>query len=89
MAFEGMDVDGARQVANYIQNRATQDMQNTLNQINSQITSIQWTGTDQTTFVNNWQSTMSQLQNQIQTALSDTVNHLNQEISQQDTASAT
>ena len=89
MPFEGMDVDGARQVVNYIQNTAITDIQGTLNQINSQINGINWTGTDQGTFVGNWQSTMSQLQNQVNTALHDTANSLNQEIGQQDTASAT
>ena len=89
MAFEGMDVDGARQVAGYIQNTALQDLTNALNQIDSQITSIQWTGTDQSTFVSNWQSSKGQLMSQIQTVLGDTVTALNNEISQQDQASAT
>jgi len=89
MAFEGMDVDAARQVAGYIQNTALQDLTNALNQIDTQITGIQWTGTDQSTFVSNWQSSKGQLMSQIQTVLGDTVTALNNEISQQDSASAT
>ena len=85
--FEGMDTDGAQMVVNAL-NNAPSDIQNIISNLTNQIQGINWQGPDQGQFISNWQSTVSQLTNTVNNLLSETAQHLSQEIQQQESASA-
>lgn len=86
MAFEGMDIDGARTVVSALTN-APNDLQSIINGLTNQIHGIDWKGTDREKFVSDWQQASSSLINVINTALHDAAQHLQSEISQQEQAS--
>ena len=85
--FEGMDTDGALVVVNAL-NNAPSDIQNIVSNLTNQIQGINWQGPDQQQFLSNWQSTVSQLTNTINNLLTETAQHLTQEIQQQEQASS-
>ena len=85
--FEGMDTDGAQVVVNAL-NSAPSDIQNIVSNLTNQIQGINWQGPDQQQFLSNWQSTVSQLTNTINNLLTETAQHLTQEIQQQEQASS-
>ena len=85
--FEGMDTDGAQVVVNAL-NNAPSDIQNIVSNLTNQIQGINWQGPDQQQFLSNWQSTVSQLTNTINNLLTETAQHLTQEIQQQEQASS-
>jgi uncharacterized protein YukE len=86
MTVLGMDIEQVQALATSMQQNAEQ-IQTATQQLTSQIDSTQWTGQDQQTFRNEWDSVYSvQLRNVVQ-ALNDRYTHLRAEADQQQQAS--
>lgn len=88
MALTGMDIEAVRQLGTLLKTKAD-EIQSTMNQLNSQITSSQsiWIGPDADTFRNDWQSShMRSLQMVIQ-GLEDASQRATQNATEQESAS--
>lgn len=87
MAFEGMDVDGAQAVVGQI-NNSKDEFSAVLSRLTTAVNQIQWTGPDQTQYVQEWQSHSQQLTASINQFIEAMAQKLSFEISQQTQASA-
>ena len=87
MAFEGMDVEAAQAVVQQI-NGTKDDFATLISRMTTAVQGINWTGPDQTMYVNEWQSQSQSLLNGINQFIDSMATKLNFNISQQTSASA-